>query len=339
MISVEMFTKYAGYTKEYLTFDSDLYETNVGLRLDHLYTLANSKLTEAQKAVHTTESPKSGYNFDLPSAMYIATSAIHSTSFLLVSSLSANWTDGVHQHQILDYSTYNDVVTSFSNTQTTSAIPVSSYFVESYVPSQTRGGEILLETPATINNMFDYDLMEYRKVMNVTEFEEGSTTGINTLFTIEQTMAQQTYFSYAMGNYGFDLVSWYAVKEWMEMREKLLALEKSWVFDPRTQILQIYPQPTETSRYWGVIAAYVERPIRDIVHEQWVYQYSLALSKIVLAQVRGKYGNVTMFGGQTFNSTDIMTEGLKEKEFLEKQLYEGASPGMGDADPCMFFVG
>jgi hypothetical protein len=29
--------------------------------------------------------------------------------------------------------------------------------------------------------------MDYRKVVDVTEFEEGSTTGINTLFTLEQT--------------------------------------------------------------------------------------------------------------------------------------------------------
>ena len=66
--------------------------------------------------------------------------------------------------------------------------------------------------------------MDYRKVVDVTDFEEGSTTGINTLFTLEQTLAQQTYFSYAMGNYGFDLVSWYTLKEWIDTREKMLAI-------------------------------------------------------------------------------------------------------------------
>ena len=72
----------------------------------------------------------------------------------------------------------------------------------------------------------------------MTDFEEGSSTGINTLFTIEQTMAQQTYFSYAMGNYGFDLISWYAMKNWMETREKLLATRRSYTFDERTQIMR-----------------------------------------------------------------------------------------------------
>ena len=37
-IAVEYFTKYAGFTREYLIFDSDMYETNKGIRLDLLYT-------------------------------------------------------------------------------------------------------------------------------------------------------------------------------------------------------------------------------------------------------------------------------------------------------------
>ena len=58
--------------------------------------------------------------------------------------------------------------------------------------------------------------------VDVTDFDEGSTTGINTLFTLEQTLAQQTYFSYAMGKYGFDLISWYTLKEWLSVRSKIL---------------------------------------------------------------------------------------------------------------------
>jgi hypothetical protein len=88
-----------------------------------------------------------------------------------------------------------------------------------------------------------------------------------------------------------------------------------------------------------VVSCYVESPIRDVIKEPWVYQYTLALCKITLAQVRGKYGSLTLFGGQTFNATDLMTQGTQEKEKLETMLYEKVSPGMGDADPAMFFVG
>ena len=38
-IAAEMFTKFAGYTQEYLIFDSSLYEVGKGIRLDKLFSL------------------------------------------------------------------------------------------------------------------------------------------------------------------------------------------------------------------------------------------------------------------------------------------------------------
>ena len=53
-IAAEYFTKFAGYTREYLIFDSALYEQNKGIRLDLLYTLANTDLdTNAKKVAGT----------------------------------------------------------------------------------------------------------------------------------------------------------------------------------------------------------------------------------------------------------------------------------------------
>jgi hypothetical protein len=179
--------------------------------------------------------------------------------------------------------------------------------------------------------------MDYRKVIAVTDFEEGSNTGINTLFTLEQTLAQQTYFSYALGNYGFDLVSWYSLKEWLDTREKVLATRKDFKFDERTQYLQMYPQPG-SSRFYGVISCYVERPIRDVIKEQWVYEYACALTKIIIGRVRGKFTNVNLLGGGVLNAA-ILEEGIREKKELEEKLLTGASAGLGDADPCLFFIG
>ena len=189
----------------------------------------------------------------------------------------------------------------------------------------------------TFQNVYDYDIMDYRKVMSVTDFEQGSSSGINTLFTLEQTLAQQTYFSYALGNYGFDLVSWYSLKEWMDTREKMLAIRKDIHFDERTQYLRMYPQP-KLERFYGVLSCYLERPIRDIIKEQWVYEYALALSMITIGRVRGKFGSVNLLGGGALNA-DMLGEGSTKKAELEQKLLEGASPGMGDNDPTLFFVG
>ena len=68
-----------------------------------------------------------------------------------------------------------------------------------------------------------------------------------------------------------------------------------------------------------------------------MYQYSLALTKIVLGRIRGKFSGTTLFGGGSVNA-DMLQEGLTEKADLEQKLYEGA-PGFGDAEPPMFFVG
>jgi hypothetical protein len=330
-IAAEFFTKFAGYTREYLVFDSNLYTINKGIRLDHLYTLANKNLTLENKIEHKSRTPEASYYWTRPDSVYVAVSAIDSSYFTSMSGLSSVLGDGILANQIFNKATYNEVMSYNSS--------LSSQFIIKDDDCDTRGGStITAGASAQWNRMFDYDLMEYRKVIDVTAFDEGSSTGINTLFTIEQTMAQQTYFSYAMGNYGFDLVSWYILKEWLETREKLLAMKRDVKFDPYTQILQFYPEPKNT-RFYGVISCYVEKTVKEVIKEYWVYQYVLALTKIAIGHVRGKYANMQLFGGGSVNGADLLSDGLKEKERLELMMLEGSTTGYGDSDPPLFFVG
>ena len=326
-IGVEMFSKFAGYTREYLIFDSNLYEKNKGIRLDYLFTIANSERTPEQKVSNEPAVPDPNYSISTPNSVFIATSAVSSIVFSSSPTLSSLFSAGIDQFDILDQTLYSSI-TSFS-TSLTAAFTTS--------PRKTITLACEPTTAVTYSNAFDYDIMDYRKVVDVVDFEEGSTTGINTLFTLEQTLAQQTYFSYALGNYGFDLLSWYALKEFMDTREKLLATTRDLKFDPRTQYLTMYPQPNK-NRFYGVISCYVERPIRDLVKEQWVYQYALALCKITIGRVRSKFGNISLLGGGSLNY-DLLQEGLSEKKELEALLYSGATPGSSDSEPAMFFVG
>lgn len=330
-IACEMFTRYAGYTKEYLVFDSQIYEKGRGIRLDHLFTLANPNLSLEERVKHKTPSRDTSPYLETAETIFISTSTIPSSFFSSSSALSGIIGDGIFANQVIDNTLYAEVSSALSS----SGLPLSSLFVTGRV------NRVTTNDPSTnnqsYNNMFDYDVMDYRKVISVTDFEEGTTTGINTLFTIEQTLAQQTYFSYAMGNFGFDLISWYCVKNWLETREKVLALRRSVEFDDRTQYMRMYPEPTDSVRFYGVVSCYVERPIRDIIKEPWVYQYALALTKITVGYVRGKYGQVPLFGGQLF-SQDIMTQGQSEKERLEQDLFT-TSAGFGSSDPVSFFIG
>jgi hypothetical protein len=274
-IAIEMFSKFAGYTEELLTFNSRLYEPGKGLRMDVLFT-ATKQMTSSTKSDEPTTLDTSLYE--------------------------------------IGKSTIGDSPTSFA----------VSY--EDGKPNM-RG--------------YDYLTDDYRRVVDIFAFEEGSSSGINTLFTIEQTLAQQTYFSYAMGKYGFDLISWFTLKNWLDTRRKLLSQDFYFRFDDRTQTMFLSPEPNTRAKitsFYGIVGAYVERPVSQLVSEQWVYQYSLALTKIIIGRIRGKYSGTNLFGGGQPNFSDLLGEGNAEKEKLENRLYENV-PGFGDGQPPMFFIG
>ena len=151
---------------------------------------------------------------------------------------------------------------------------------------------------------------------------------------MEYIFAQQTYFSYVLGNYGFDLVSWHILKDWIDTRERMFALKRRYYFNDRTQCLKLTPEPITGQRFVGIIGAYVEKPIKDLIMERWIYKYALALTKIQVGNVRGKFGAVQLFGGGTV-SIEIGAQGLAEQEKLEAELMDG----FGEVSQIKFFIG
>jgi hypothetical protein len=182
---------------------------------------------------------------------------------------------------------------------------------------------------------YDYDMENYRKVIDCFSFDYGETTGINTLFTLETAMANQIYSSYMVGNFGFDLVTWEVLKGFIDTRKKVLAQTPHFRFDARTQILKIIPEPFPEFSYLGIVGCYIERPIKDLVKERWIQRYTLALSKITVATVRGKYPATNLFGGGTVNYQDFLSQGIAERDTLEAELKQGHE----DANIPMFFLG
>jgi hypothetical protein len=323
-MSCEFFTKYAGYTKEYLIFNSSLYERDKGIRLDHLFTVANTGFTLSQKLAEPTIA-NADSNIVLRENLYISLSLIPNTYFLSSSALSGSIpSTGIPAMQVVEESTYAQL-TAFSP-------ELSSLFQLS--PKQSFSIQCVDQPEAVkYNNMFDYDVMEYRKVMDVVDFVEGSSSGINQLFSMEQTMAQQTYYSYAMGNFGFDLLSWHTVKDWQDTREKLLAIKRDVHFDERTQYLRLIPQPKD-SHFYGILECYVERPLKDLIKEKWVLEYAVALSKIMWGRILTKVTGTTLIGGGTINGDAVLQEGSTDKKELEERLISG---GFGDFEPIQFF--
>ncbi len=206
--------------------------------------------------------------------------------------------------------------------------------------------ELFSKTPEMRNSTFynegsasfDYDLDNYRKVIDVFSFEHGEGIGINTLFTLEQAMVQQTYYGYMLGSTGFDLITWEVLKGWLDTRKKVLAQIPYIRFDNKTQIMKIIPEPFEGQQYCGVVGCHVERRVKDLISEPWVIEYTLALTSIALGRIYGKFTGMALpIGGGSINYTDPLSYGLKRKEELEKELVTGL--GLAETDPPFFFIG
>jgi hypothetical protein len=187
---------------------------------------------------------------------------------------------------------------------------------------------------------FDYDLNSYRHVVDVFSFEEGQNKGgVNVLFSIEHAVAQQAYFGALMGNMGFDLVNWNAMSGWLKLRRKLFASDPYLRFDPTTQILKIIPEPSQASDpYFGLMGVRLQLPIKSIVSQIWVQQYTLALTKMSVSHVRGKFGGTSLFGGQSVSYQDLMSQGLEERNRLENDLKHDKAE-IGQEHGTAFWIG
>jgi hypothetical protein len=81
-----------------------------------------------------------------------------------------------------------------------------------------------------------------------------------------------------------------------------------------------------------VLEVYLEKPVRDLIKEAWVFNYALALTKIMWGRVLTKINGVNLVGGGTINGENPLQEGISEKLALEELLYSG---GMNGAEPIM----
>jgi hypothetical protein len=163
---------------------------------------------------------------------------------------------------------------------------------------------------------------------------------------------QQLLDSFGWGSYSpavsFLVMPLYADLLRMQAIELNDTIRKSnYSFELRNNKLNIYPIPTYDTKMWFeyVVVADRNNPLQTAtgsvsdlsnvpygriqftnikdIGVQWIYKYTLALSKEMLGLVRGKYSVVPIPGAEaTLNGTDLIAQGREDKTTLVTELKE-----------------
>ena len=361
-MAVERFYKHAGVVKEYLILDSRLYEQNHGIPIDKLCTISGIISRPDDYATKRSAERGPEQTVKVPDEVYITKDYIYKNDYYLSKSdyellhksveekdkpeidmlyaMSQKYPDGIEPLSIISEKLYKYLVTK------------RRYNTEMFKKSKdtvfTLGGErqeLHTETdlgrerePLQYNKMFDYDIMDYRKVVSVVNYSESGVSSITSLYNFDTSLAQQFFYTNQFNHRSFGLTTWYALHEWRNLYEKMLAVKRGWSFNKDTQYLTLTPQPRMGERFFGIVECWVERPLKDVLKEPWVFDYALAVCKEMLGRVRSKWGDsVSMLGGGSLTGNALAQEGVnKQKELIEELIKNQA---YGAMHKPRFFVG
>ena len=213
-MAVERFYKHAGVVKEYLILDSRLYEQNHGIPIDKLCTISGIISRPDDYATKRSAERGPEQTVKVPDEVYITKDYIYKKDYYLSKSdyellhksveekdkaeidmlyaMSQKYPDGIEPLSIISEKLYKYLVTK------------RKYNTEMFKKSKdtvfTLGGErqeLHTETdlgrerePLQYNKMFDYDIMDYRKVVSVVNYSESGVSSITSLYNFDTSLAQ-----------------------------------------------------------------------------------------------------------------------------------------------------
>lgn len=376
-MAVERFYKHAGVVKEYLILDSRLYEQNHGIPIDKLCTISGILSRPDDYATKRSAERGPEQTVKVPDDVYVTKDYIYKKDYYLSRSdydtlhkqvpenlkgeiemlwvMSQKYPDGIEPLSIISKEFFQYLISKrqyptemFKQTETDRTPFEQDRFQKSKDKVVTIGGErqeIYTDTEEgrvrkhiNQNKMFDYDIMDYRKVASVTNYSESGVSSITSLYNFDTSLAQQFFYTNQFNHRSFGLTTWYALHEWRNTYEKMLATKRGWSFNKDTQYLTLTPQPRMGERFFGIIECWVEKPLKDVLKEPWVFDYALAIVKEMLGRVRSKWSDsVQMLGGGSLTGNALAQEGVqKQKELLDELIKNQA---YGAMHKPRFFIG
>ena len=361
-MAVERFYKHAGVVKEYLILDSRLYEQNHGIPIDKLCTISGVLSRPDDYATKRSAERGPEQTVKVPDDVYITKDYIKKGDYYLsnedykllinnvpsdkideikmLKAMSEKYPDGVEELSIISKDFMEFLVSKRRyNTEMFKKSKDAVFTIGGEKQEIYTDGEFGKERESIqYNKMFDYDIMDYRKVVSVVNYTESGVSSITSLYNFDTSLAQQFFYTNQFNHRSFGLTTWYALHEWRNTYEKLLAVKRGWHFNKDTQYLTLTPQPRMGERFFGIVECWVEKPLKDVLKEPWVFDYALAVCKEMLGRVRSRWGdNVQMLGGGSLTGNALAQEGVtKQKELLDELIKNQA---YGAMHKPRFFVG
>ena len=361
-MAVERFYKHAGVVKEYLILDSRLYEQNHGIPIDKLCTISGILSRPDDYATKRSAERGPEQTVKVPDDVYITKFYIKKGDYYLsnedykllinnvpsdkiaeikmLKAMSEKYPDGVEELSIISKDFMEFLVSKRRyNTEMFKKSKDTVFTIGGEKQEIYTNGEFGKERESIqYNKMFDYDIMDYRKVVSVVNYSESGVSSITSLYNFDTSLAQQFFYTNQFNHRSFGLTSWYALHEWRNLYEKMLAVKRGWNFNKDTQYLTLTPQPRMGERFFGIVECWVERPLKDVLKEPWVFDYALAVCKECLGAVRAKWGDgVQMLGGGSLTGNALRAEGVqKQKELIEELIKNQAYGAMSKP---RFFIG
>jgi len=174
-------------------------------------------------------------------------------------------------------------------------------------------------------------------IESVVSFDNQSDvgSGVTVLFSPLNQMYNQGYINFFSSSFGGGLTTFEMGMQYLELMHAELEAKFSLDFNKYTHTLYIYPRPVIPMV--GILEAWTkyvpaENEKSTLYDEWWVKEYALALTKIILGRIWGKYTGMVIPGGAHLDAGTILAEGNAEKKDLEDKLI-----GM-EAEPLGFFV-
>lgn len=126
--------------------------------------------------------------------------------------------------------------------------------------------------------------------------------------------------------------------EYQELIGTLFGEHMMFRWDPNKHELQIvrHQRGQETVLLWSYFFRTDDELIDDIYARSWIIDYSVAVSKVILGEGRGKFSQIIgPQGGTTLNGDQLKNEGIQDMERLEDDIM---NLGAGD-EPLGFVIG